>query len=314
MTQTYEAWRITYQSSEQAARAAFERMMELEQGKCLHQIAEPAQTARPAFEAISQFMKCEWSLDWDKAGFYDDAKVDAAFTWFEKGYMHAQHAAAPQAVQAAVPATNHSETPNSSTIIVPYGWKLVPDDATPEWVTNLEALPDWREAVGECIKRFLAAAPAHPAEGVPAQDAEAKIEELLALARIMVRAALDADNKTQVQEIKAAIESEVAFERAVRAALASTQPAAQGLDADSAIRHLAIGRAIERVCVELPDGAEISISLEKGAGTVTLIDGNGDEQENFPTDDGFAGTLNAAVDTAIADEAAIAAQAKQGGA
>lgn len=76
----------------------------------------------------------------------------------------------------------------------------------------------------------MRAAPAHPAEGVPAQDAEAKIAELLALARVMVRTALDADNKTQVQEIKAAIESEVAFERALRAALAATQPAAQGID------------------------------------------------------------------------------------
>jgi hypothetical protein len=62
-----------------------------------HQIAAPAQDARTAFEAISRFMKCEWSLDWDPAGFYDDAKTDAAFTWFEQGYMRAQQAAAPQA-------------------------------------------------------------------------------------------------------------------------------------------------------------------------------------------------------------------------
>ena len=67
---------------------------------------------------------------------------------------------------------------------------------------------------------------AHPAEGVLAQDAEAKIGQLLALARIMVRAALDADNKTEMQEIKAAIDSEVEFERALRNTLAETQPAA----------------------------------------------------------------------------------------
>ena len=36
-----------------------------------------------------------------------------------------------------------------------------------------------------------------------------------------------------------------------------------------------IGRAIERACAELPEGVEISISLEHHAGTVTLIDSNG---------------------------------------
>lgn len=77
--------------------AAIRKVVELEQGKCLHQIAEPAQDARTAFEAISRFMKCEWNLDWDPAGFYDDAKTDAAFTWFEQGYMRAQQAAAPLA-------------------------------------------------------------------------------------------------------------------------------------------------------------------------------------------------------------------------
>ena len=49
------------------------------------------------------------------------------------------------------------------------------------------------------------------------------------------------------------------------------QPAAQGLDAETQ-RHAAIGKAIERACMDLPDGTEISVSLEKDAGTVTLID------------------------------------------
>lgn len=65
--------------------------------QCLHQIAEPAQAARTEFEAVSRFMKCEWNLDWDPAGFYEDTKTDTAFTWFEQGYMRAQQAAAPQA-------------------------------------------------------------------------------------------------------------------------------------------------------------------------------------------------------------------------
>ena len=87
----------------------------------------------------------------------------------------------------------------------------------------------------------------------------------------------------------------------------SAQPAAQGLDAETR-RHAAIGKAIERACADLPEETEIIVSLEKDAGTVTLIDQDGNEHENFSTDYGFAGVLNEAIDTAIA------AQAKNGGA
>lgn len=90
------------------------------------------------------------------------------------------------------------------------------------------------------------------------------------------------------------------------ATLAATQPAAQGLDAETQ-RHAAIGKAIERACADLPEETEIIVSLEKDAGTVTLIDQDGNEHENFSCDYGFAGVLNEAID------AAIAAQAKQGG-
>ena len=85
----------------------------------------------------------------------------------------------------------------------------------------------------------------------------------------------------------------------------SAQPAVQGLDAETR-RHAAIGKAIERACADLPEETEIIVSLEKDAGTVTLIDQDGNEHENFSTDYGFAGVLNEAIDTAIA------AQAKQG--
>ena len=146
--------------------------------------------------------------------------------------------AAPQAVQAAVPATNHSETPNSSTIIVPYGWKLVPDDATPEWVTNLEALPDWREAVGECIKRFLAAAPAHPAEGVPAQAVGEMTAER---ASYFMRRFL--------KEEKLLGPNEQAALHYVISQLAATQPAAQGLEADLTDEQ------IDEAFNQMPDGA-----------------------------------------------------------
>ena len=45
----------------------------------------------------------------------------------------------------------------------------------------------------------------------------------------------------------------------------------RGLDAETR-RHAAMGKAIERACADLPEETEIIVSLEKGAGTVTLID------------------------------------------
>jgi len=89
-------------------------------------------------------------------------------------------------------------------------------------------------------------------------------------------------------------------------ASATEAPQAQA-DARDVERWMGIGKAIERACADLPDGTEISVSLEKDAGTVTLIDQDGNEHENFSTDYGFAGVMNEAID------AAIAAQAKQGG-
>ena len=90
---------------------------------------------------------------------------------------------------------------------------------------------------------------------------------------------------------------------AVSALVGATTQAAAARDV---ARWMGIGEAIERACMDLPDGTEISVSLEKDAGTVTLIDQDGNEHENFSTDCGFAGVLNEAID------AALAAQAKQG--
>ena len=86
------------------------------------------------------------------------------------------------------------------------------------------------------------------------------------------------------------------------AAIFATHPTQQGLDAETQ-RHATIGKAIERACMDLPDGTEISVSLEKDAGTVTLIDQDGNEYENFSCDYGFAGVLNEAIDAAMAAHA-----------
>lgn len=79
--------------------------------------------------------------------------------------------------------------------------------------------------------------------------------------------------------------------------------AVQAADAQDAERWMGIGKAIERACMDLPGGTEIVVSLEKDAGTVTLIDQDGNEHENFSCDYGFAGVLNEAIDAAIAAQA-----------
>ena len=91
----------------------------------------------------------------------------------------------------------------------------------------------------------------------------------------------------------------------------STSPGPQAQeDAQDTDRWMGIGKAIERACADLPEETEIIVSLEKDAGTVTLIDQDGNEHENFSTDYGFAGVLNEAIDTAIAARAEQGEQSK----
>jgi hypothetical protein len=200
-----------------------------------------------------------------------------------------KQAAAPQAVQADVP--------------LPLLLRDIARDlgiTVPEACNALKPLGNYstNSAVTAEMARMLRdhfPAPAHPAYGVPEQAAEVKIGQLLALARIMVRAALDADNKTEMQEIKAAIDSEVQFERALRNTFAATHPTQQGLDAQRwRIVHNHIsgeyiaGRACFVVHVQPMSGANIM---------------RGSVAEHFTK----------AVDD-IAAQIKIAAQAKQGGA
>lgn len=92
----------------------------------------------------------------------------------------------------------------------------------------------------------------------------------------------------------------------------ATHPTTQGLDADT--QHNAdIGAAVMRACKDLPEGAEIQIYLERGAGTVHMTDWDGNEFDHFNEDhEDFACQINAATDGAIAAKQ-VAAQAKQAG-
>lgn len=96
---------------------------------------------------------------------------------------------------------------------------------------------------------------------------------------------------------------------AIRSALsASSEQQAAQQDAE---RDQAIGRAVQRACADLPEGCEIVIHLEKGAGTVYMTDWDGNEYDHFQSDEGFGDVINQAVDGAIAAD--VAARASNGG-
>lgn len=180
----------------------------------------------------------------------------------------------------------------------------------------------------EHFRNAAATAPADPAEGVPAQieTLRAELAEETEAAENWRRLALQFDHHrlqalghlkailhpdSSVDEYKTAelflksppLDGESVLAQRIAELSTATQAQADAQDTD---RWMGIGKAIERACMDLPDGTEISVTLEKDAGTVTLIDQDGNEHENFSTDYGFAGVLNEAID------AAIAAQAKKG--
>ncbi len=69
-------------------------------------------------------------------------------------------------------------------------------------------------------------------------------------------------------------------------------------------RHLIIGAAIERAAAELPDGYDLMIEIEKGAGTVTLLippmgDDEGGQALHDWDGDNFGDQINRAIDHAI---------------
>lgn len=84
----------------------------------------------------------------------------------------------------------------------------------------------------------------------------------------------------------------------VGAALASAVSAAPQDGGRDTERQLAIGRAVERACTDLPDLYEISIDLEKDAGTVRLYAPDA-ESIDFDQDfDSFGSKIDSAIDAA----------------
>ena len=210
-----------------------------------------------------------------------------------------------QAVQAAVQAEvpeaieqmaveRYKVVPSHESMF--HRWAVVAGNGTQQLYIGreVECLNMARKFTGAFLDgAFLAmqnTAPAHPAEGVPAQAVQPSDSLIEAVdAWFADNTGLGGCSDKDVAEL---------------AAIFATHPTQQGLDAETQ-RHATIGKAIERACMDLPDGTEISVSLEKDAGTVTLIDQDGNEYENFSCDYGFAGVLNEAIDAAMAAHAAI---------
>ena len=95
--------------------------------------------------------------------------------------------------------------------------------------------------------------------------------------------------------------------RAALVAPAEAAAPAQAQDNDEAKaqrltekRWLEVGKAVERACIELPQWAEVVVSLEKDAGTVKWFDGDGNEYDSDTHGDCFSETINNAIDAAIA--------------
>lgn len=126
---------------------------------------------------------------------------------------------------------------------------------------------------------------------------EVNIEEF----RVLVTEATRAPLLKRVRELEAEL------------AAVKTAPTPQEQDVqDAELRQQSIGAAIERVCKELPEGAGIVILLERGSGSVEMVDWDGNEFDHFDEIEDFAERINAATDGAIASSVAIAASAKGG--
>lgn len=77
-------------------------------------------------------------------------------------------------------------------------------------------------------------------------------------------------------------------------------PAAQGDALDHGVREeLSIGKAINRAARDLPEGWEIRIDLERGAGVVHLTDPEGNETMIDGSGELFSDQINAAIDAAL---------------
>lgn len=144
------------------------------------------------------------------------------------------------------------------------------------------------------------ARPAAPAPAPAPKDAADYVIE--AAIDVLVRERDDLDRRcTEYME--------AGNQQALRITELEAQLAAQPAMTGEQKRDMLIGRAINRAAEELPEGYEISIDIERGAGIVELWDGEGDSRI-IDSGEPFYAQINEAIDSAIN---AAAQGAKEGG-
>lgn len=109
--------------------------------------------------------------------------------------------------------------------------------------------------------------------------------------KLMDAAAISISSQRHIQSV---------IEELIETALAAAPTPAEA-PADVA-RDAALYCAVQRACAELPEGWEIRIELERSAGTVSLVNPDG-EDVDYPSDHEYmASDINDAIDSAIAAE------------
>ena len=106
--------------------------------------------------------------------------------------------------------------------------------------------------------------------------------------KLMDAAAISISSQRHIQSV---------IEELIETALAAPTPAEATADV---ARDAALYCAVQRACAELPEGWEIRIELERSAGTVSLVNPDG-EDVDYPSDHEYmASDINDAIDAAIA--------------
>ncbi|MFN4037342.1 hypothetical protein [Comamonas aquatica] len=192
------------------------------------------QAAAPQEEAIAEIVSAS----------HDQAEFGERAINFLRDFQHLEYGTklypAPQAVQAAVPEAieqmavdRYKVVPSHESMF--HRWAVVAGSGTQQLYIGRE---------GECqnmARKFMGAfldgafvamqnaAPAHPAEGVPAQDVEIKVSA------VMLKVAALIEKRVEVEPCA---EAEAELLKFLRAAFAATQPAAQGMDAQTIVEKL----------------------------------------------------------------------------
>lgn len=269
---------------------------------------------RAAFEKLEK--RNSSNLNRDDTGQYENPCTQSAWEGFIAG---ATHAASPQSATVAA-----GELPEPDAFMVVQGG----DEPVSVHFQRVNAkMTAQRFAASEIVPLYRAEAPRQPAPALPVKPWEARMQEYFAQGSVQMRtpAAFMAD---EISDLRAALEATQKGAQAMselkhitllqNAARAWNNEDAPGLDAAmeeieifllerrtqppeavadkvDARRTGTLYTAIQRAAAELPEGWSIALEVERDAGTVELIDPDGERK----LIDGNDGYLCQAVDAAI---------------